>query len=395
LAGCGANGPEQTVSLSQSASSRQAQAMAAPAAAAVRISAGVDSVVALNNDGKVVAWGGNQFGQLGQGHTKASSVPVMVNGLSSVTEVHVGGYHMAALKSDHSVWTWGNNSYGQLGVGGLSSVSAAPRKVGGITEVKAVATGYVHTSAIGTDGMVWNWGKMPGRASAVPVKVWGITKAMTSIAAGSDFTLAVASDGMVYGWGGNQYGQVGLGYTSVQVLNPVALPGLTNVLSVSAGQAHALALRTDGSVWAWGSNKDGQLATVTGPASRARPVAGLPTALGANGVRAVIAGASTSAVVYADGSVWMWGGNAAGQFGTGTLEGSKVPVKVNTLAGVAAVTVGQGFVSVLKKDGTVYGIGANPAGQLGNNTTSPTTTPVQVMGISGVGYLDVGASYAP
>lgn len=394
LSGCGSDAPEHSISRSASSSARQVLGLSPVIADKGRLGSGIDHVAALHTNGSVFAWGGNQYGQLGQGNTKSSLAPVAVKGLSSVTEVQAGGFHMAAIRSDRSVWSWGNNSYGQVGVGGLSAVSAMPRKVPGLSEVRSVAAGYVHTSAVGFGGAVWNWGQMPGRASSTPAKVWGIVKPMTSVAAGSDFTLALANDGMVYGWGGNARGQIGVGYISPNVLNPVALPGLTNVRSLAAGHAHALALRSDGTVWAWGSNQYGQLST-TGDNTRARPVVGLPTPMAANGVRAVFAGAFNSAVLYADGSVWMWGLNATGQFGNGSTEGSTVPVKINTLPNVAAVTIGQWNVSVLKKDGTVYSMGGNSSGQLGNNTQVNSSTPVQVVGLSGVGYLNVGASHLP
>lgn len=393
LAGCGSDVPDQTMTVSQSGSARQVVGAAGVMVDNGRIGSGIAHVVALRTDGTLVAWGSGQYGQLGEGNA-ASLVPVPVQGLSHVTEVRTGGFHTAVITSDQRIWTWGNNSYGQAGVGGLSTVMATPRKVSGLSDVKSVGAGYSHTSAVAYGGVLWTWGQMPGRASTTPVKVGGSSKQMTSVAAGGDFTLALAADGTVFGWGGNTSGQLGIGYASPNVVNLVQVAGLTNVKSLAAGKAHALALRTDGSVYAWGNNQNGQLSTA-GPSNRARPVLGLPTPLSPSSVRGVYAGAVNSAVVYADGSVWMWGNNVMGQFGNGTTTGSTVPVKLNNLPDVAAITIGQTNVSVLKKDGTVYSMGGNQTGQLGNNTLVPSTTPVQVVGLSGVGYINIGASSAP
>lgn len=393
LSGCGSETPEPTVSRSESGSARLHQPVTLIQADADRLSSGINFVSGLASTGQVYAWGGNSYGQLGMFQGAASPAPVMVAGLSSITAVRAGGYHGAALRSDGTVWTWGNNSYGQLGIGGLSAVVASPRMVTGISGVKALAAGYSHTAALTAGGVVWSWGKMPGRYATTPAKLWGMNAPVHSIAAGADFALALGVDGSLYGWGGNASGQTGIGRFNSTVPNPVKLPGLTMVQAMSAGRAHALALRSDGTVWAWGSNSDGQLGAAGGDSARARAVAGLPTPLaGAASIKAIVAGVHNSAVIYADGSVWMWGGNGGGQFGDGSVQGSPVPVKLNALSNVAAITIGEGFVSVLKKDGTVYGTGANGSGQLGNNTMTSTRTPVQVSGLSGFGYLKLGAS---
>lgn len=396
LSGCGSEAPEQTITRSNSGSARLTAAVPLIQADADRLSSGVNFVTGLGRDGTVYAWGGNLYGQLGRSNVQPSLAPVMVAGLSAITAVDAGGFHGAAIRADGTIWTWGNNTYGQLGVGGLSAVVATPRMVTGVSGVKALSAGYVHTTALTASGAVWNWGSMPGRSNTFPAKLWGIAAPVKSISAGSDFTLALAHDGLVYGWGGNSSGQLGIGRFSSTVPNPAMLPGLQKIQAISAGHAHALALRSDGTVWAWGSNNHGQLGAPGGSASLARQVAGLPTPLGGvSGIKHIVAGVHNSAVVYTDGSVWMWGGNAGGQFANGGTQGSSVPVKLNTLPDVAAITIGEGFVSVLKKDGTVFSAGVNASGQLGNNTSTASRTPVQVSGLSGFGYLNLGPAAAP
>ena len=397
LFGCGAGAPEDTIARASSQGVRAQQAPAMPALDDnVRISAGLVNVAALHADGTVYTWGGNQYGQLGRAASATSAIPNLVRGLSSVVAIQSGGYHVAAIRTDGTLWTWGHNSYGQLGLPiGLSSVNATPQPVPGISRVVSVAAGYTHSAAITSNGALWGWGSLPGRNSKTPVRVDGLPAAVTQVSAGSDFNLTLGADGFAYAWGNNRSGQLGNGLYTTLGTTPSRVVNLAAAVAVSAGYAHALALSSDGQVWSWGSNSHGQLGTGSVSHNVARPVPGLPTALGgAAAIKAIIAGGRNSAVVYRDGSVWIWGSNAAGQLANGSTTSSPVPQRLNTLAGVAAVTVGENFVSVLKSDGTVYGIGANHMGQLGNNSFARSTVPVQVVGMSGSGYINLGASSA-
>lgn len=397
LFGCGAGAPDDTIARASSQGTRALQAPAMPSLDdSVRISAGLNNVVALHADGTVYTWGGNQYGQLGRPASTTSAIPNLVPGLSSVVAVQSGGFHVAAIRTDGTLWTWGNNSYGQLGLpSGLSSVNATPQPVPGMSHVVSAAAGYVHSAAVTSNGALWGWGSLPGRNSKTPVRVDGLPVAATKVSAGYDFVLALGADGFAYAWGNNRSGQLGNGLYTTPGNIPSRVVNLAAAVAVSAGYAHALALSSDGQVWAWGSNANGQLGTGSASHNVARPVLGLPTPLGgAAAIKAIIAGGRNSAVVYRDGSVWIWGSNASGQLGNGSITPSQVPQRLNTLAGVAAVTVGDGFVSVLKSDGTVYGIGANHMGQLGNNTFARSSVPVQVVGTSGGAYINLGASRA-
>jgi alpha-tubulin suppressor-like RCC1 family protein len=357
-----------------------------------RLSAGATHVVGLNANGTVFAWGGNAYGQLGDGTRVNSAVPVQVTGLSAVRAVQAGSQHTIALRTDGTVWGWGVNYWGQLGRGTYDAGSIVPVMVKGMSNVKAISAGQTHTGVVTTSGTVWGWGVLPGRVSAVPMQVTTLQDVRT-IVAGNDFNLAIKEDGTVWGWGGNGYGQLGMGKRSDVVANPVQVSGLDQVVSVSAGFVHAMALRKDGTVWSWGSDSYGVLGSKNGKPNVPQLVQGLPTPVnGASGVKAIAAGTYNSAVLYADGSVWAWGDNGAGQLGNGGTTSASAPVRINSVTDVVGLTIGDGFVSLLTRSGAVYSIGANTAGQLGNNTVSGAKVPVQVVGLSGVGYLSLGKS---
>ena len=391
LSACGAGSQDTAVAGMQSHSSQQ---LSAPVSLddADRLSAGATHVVGLNADGTVFAWGGNGYGQLGNGSFFNSSVPVQVRGLSAVRSVEAGSMHTVALRTDGTVWGWGVNYWGQLGQGAVNAGSSVPLMVPGMSNVKALSAGQTHTSVVTTAGTVWGWGSLPGRGSAAPVQVAGLQNVRT-VVAGHDFNLAIKLDGTVWGWGGNAHGQLGIGKRSDAVAAPVQISGLDQVVAVSAGYVHAMALRKDGSVWSWGSDSFGVLASKNGKPFVPQPVQGLPTPVnGASGVKAIAAGTFNSAVLYSDGSVWAWGDNGAGQLGNGGTLSASAPVRINSVTDVVALAIGDGFVSLLTSSGAVYSIGANPAGQLGNNTISNARVPVQVLGLSGVGYLSLGKS---
>ncbi len=393
LAGCG-GGDSQSPSAAVSQSRSSAQLLApAPLEDSSRIAAGVDFSAALHADGTVFAWGSNAYGQLGQAGNGMSPAPAPVAGMSGVKAIAAGGYHATAVLQNGTVWAWGNNTYGQLGNGGLSIGRERPAQVLGISNVKAISAGYAHNLAVTNDGTAWGWGRSSGSLQPLAAPVRGLSPVLAA-SAGAEFSLVINRDNSVSGWGDNSYGQLGSRASKVYVKQPVRIAGLENIVAVSAGNTHALALSRSGAVWAWGSDDYGQLGTHAGNSASPKQVAGLPAPNSANPIRSILAGALNSAVVYADGSVWMWGSNLYGQYGDGSTRSSSKPIRVDALADAGGVALGNGFTVVLNKGGSAWAMGLNARGQLGNNTTVSARIPVQVAGRSGVGNLDLGKSTA-
>ncbi|MDA8100270.1 MAG: DUF1566 domain-containing protein [Nitrospiraceae bacterium] len=200
----------------------------------------------------------------------------------------------------------------------------------------------------------------------------------------SSWMPTTAKASMVMTGGLNEYGQLGDGSNGDRdAFLPVS--GLENVIKVSAGLEHAVALKSDGSVWTWGRNNRGQLGNGTREDSKV-PVAVKDLLR----VTDVAAGMFHTIALSSDGKVWAWGRNSYGQLGNGSNEDSSVPVQVSGLSGIVKIAAGMYHSVAVKSDGTVYAWGRNVYGQLGDGSTKDRTSPVQVEGISGVTSVAAG-----
>ncbi len=358
------------------------------------------------------AWGGNSSGQLGNNSTTYSSVPVgvMTTGVlrgKTVLAVAAGQFHSIALCSDGTVAAWGNNGSGQLGNNSTTN-SAVPVAVTGSgvlagKTVVAVAAGSLHALALCSDGTVAAWGSSyygqlgndTTGSSSVPVAVSrsGVlsSKTVVAVAAGGGHSLVVCSDGTVAAWGDNSDGQLGKSGTygarvPVAVTSTGVLAGKT-VLAVAAGDAHSLALCSDGTTVAWGNNGGGQLGNNSTTRSSV-PVAVTNTGvLAGKTVVAVAAGRSHSMALCSDGTLAAWGNKNWGQLGDIIVTNSSVPAWVprnGALFGrtVVAIAAGDYHSMALCSDGTVAAWGLNDRGQLGNNNTDNSAVPVAAISTS-------------
>lgn len=266
------------------------------------IAAGTGFAYAVRADGTVLAWGANADGQLGNATRNHSSVPVRVSGLTDVVAVAANGGNGYALRADGTVWAWGAG-HGRLGNG------------------------------TDDDG------------STVPVRVSGLT-GVTAIAGGSEGGYAVRTDGTAWAWGGNGAGELGDGQSCVPnepcvALTPVQVSGLTGVTAIAGEWENGYALRADGTVWAWGTNAYGQLGTGQdcgpNPCVSRVPVR-VSTITGATRIAAHGYGAYA---LRSDGTVLAWGANWDGTLGNGSFDGySVVPVQVQGLPAASVVSGG-------------------------------------------------------
>ena len=355
----------------------------------------------------VWAWGENASGQLGNGSTVNSSVPVAVlrSGVlagKTVIAVAAGNDHSVALCSDGTLAAWGFGSNGELGNNSTvnSSVPVLVSVAGVLAgkSVTAIAVGNNHAVALCSDGSLAAWGfNVDGRLgngstvnSSVPVAVLrsGVLagKTVTKIAAGAGHTLVLCSDGTLAAWGYNPNGQVGnnsMTTTQVPVLvNQSGVLAGKTVIAIAAGDSHSLVICSDGTLAAWGRNDKGQLGNGSTTDSAMPVLVNRSGVLEGKTVTAMAGGGLHTVAVCSDGTLAAWGDNTTGQLGNNSIDNSSVPVQVLVppFAAHLPVAVGGGndHSLALCSDGTLVAWGANTHGQLGSGNTTASLIPVLV-----------------
>jgi alpha-tubulin suppressor-like RCC1 family protein len=425
------------------------------------IAVGDAHACAVQNGG-AVCWGLNTYGQLGDNSTLAVHTPTAVSGLTSgVVAIAAGTDHTCALTAAGAVWCWGLNNYGQLGDGtttnssvpvavptlssGVTAISAGgnascaiqggaaacwgsdfldlasypnPAIVSGLSSgVSAIAVGNNHVCAV-QSGEAWCWGRNNGgelgnnslTSSAVPVAVTNLSTGVTAISAGKhaasnqEQSCAIQNGG-AWCWGGNFFGQLGNTSTTNSPV-PVAVSGFASgVTALASGDSHTCALTTSGGggAFCWGWNSDGQVgnaaaagcATGGGPGT-AYSCSLVPVPVASPGIAETvdaIASGGDAACALTAGSAWCWGENNSGQLGSGssTLGATNVAFSVASLgSGVSAIAVGNDHACAIQNGGA-WCWGGNNGGQLGNNSLTGSAVPVAVTNLgSGVTEISAG-----
>jgi uncharacterized repeat protein (TIGR01451 family) len=296
-------------------------------------------VYALKSDGTVWGWGMNSGGQLGDGTTFNRARPVRVTGLTNVTAIAAGAFYGAAVKADGTVWLWGSTG----GLGSTNFVvNTTPVQLTGIENVKAISAGGNHLLMLKTDKTVWAAGGNSrgqlGDGSTTdrpsPVQVAGLTNVSRVAAGGSEFSLALKEDGTIWAWGINFNGQLGPGGGNLNFdphPNAIQVTGLpAGMTALAAGNDFCLALANDGTIWSWGSNGNFQLGRGTQVSQNPIPLQ-IPNF---GNVSAIAAGRIHGVALKTDGSVWCWGENFEGQLGDGSMSTRLAPVQVLGLESV-------------------------------------------------------------
>jgi alpha-tubulin suppressor-like RCC1 family protein len=303
-------------------------------------------VLSLRSDGTVWGWGSNSYHQLGDLNQPYSFAPVQIHGLPpGIVQVAAGFGHSAALAADGSVWTWGHNYFGQLGypTPGEDS-SPTSHQVPGLSGVKQVAAGANFTVALRSNGEVWTWGHNNRGQLGDGTHTDRATPArnragygMTQVSAGADYALA-RRPGSVWAWGANDLGQLGNGSATLDSAAPVIVDRRTqNATQIVAGWNHAFAVDPDGSVWAWGSNGNGEL----GLGFDGAPFGTPQKVPGLAGVTQLAAGTEESMALRSDGTLLVWGTEYYGLRGDGIPRsgGLAVPTPVTTVSEVTRIAI--------------------------------------------------------
>ena len=288
--------------------------------------------------GCLFLWGSNSLGQLGNNSVSTNNSPIQLPGSEWLAVSGNGGNHSLAIKGDGTLWAWGNNENGQLG------------------------------NELGPTGGV-------ARPRSSPVQVTG--SGWCAVSAGATASMALKTDGTMFVWGCDTLGgTLGTGVREVDRSVPTQIPGV-NWCRISRGNCHSLALKTDGTLWAWGCNNDGRVGDQT-TSGRSSPVQ-IP---GTNWC-GISAFGQNSHALKTDGTLWGWGRNEEGQLGRNCVNpsGDTSPVQIPG-ASWCKICNSFGTAFALKTDGTLWAWGCNTNGQLGVNNAVNRSSPVQVPGSS-------------
>ena len=356
-----------------------------PLSGVAKFYTGAGFSMAIKTDGSLWWWGSNNVTKFDIEQSEYRN-PIPLHILDNISDVSTSNAHVLFIKTDGSLWGWGQNSDGQLG-DGTTEHRSNPVHI--MDNVVAVSTGFDHTMAIKTDGSLWGWGQNSegqlGDGTTINRNTpKHIMDNVSVVSAGGHYTMAIKTDGSLWAWGSNRSGRLGINWSKLMLSEPSINPThvMDNVVAVSTSDptasAHTMAITTDGSLWAWGSNGRGQLGDGT-KEDRRSPVHIM------DNVSSVSAGNTyTTIAVKTDGSLWGWGANSGGNISIDYL-GENISDVISLLDpvyimdNVTAVSTGSGYTMAIKTDGSLWAWGSNSSGQLGNSTVRGSNNPpVQV-----------------
>jgi alpha-tubulin suppressor-like RCC1 family protein len=304
-----------------------------------QVASGGYHTAAIKTDGSLWVWGRNTSGQLGDFSNTNRSTPVTTfAGGTNWKQVTCGGGHTAAIKTDGSLWVWGSGGYGRLGTNNTGNTNTPVTTFAGGNNWKQVSMSNRcrHSAAIKTDGTLWIWGNgnnlginLSGDANSrnTPVTTFVGGNNWKQVSVGYEFTAAVKTDGSLWTWGRGTEGQLGDNNAITRSTPVTTFAGGNTWKQVSTGANHTAAIKTDGSLWTWGFGNNGRLGTNDTPPNRSTPVT---TFAGGTNWKQVTCGNRHTGAIKTDGTLWVWGSDDFNALGT---NGAGANVPVTTFAG--------------------------------------------------------------
>lgn len=361
------------------------------------------------------SWGSNSSGQLGDNTSTDGSSPIQYKGDAIEWKtVSAGSSISGGIKTDGTLWMWGNNYNGSLGnnENNYTGKSSPVQTVSAGTNWKQVACGGGHTGAIKTDGTLWMWGENwdgelgdntggYGTFKSSPVQTVSGGSNWESVSCGEGHTGAIKTDGTLWMWGRNYDGELGDDTQTIRSSPVQTVAGGSNWKQVSCGQYITGAIKTDGTLWMWGMHFSGQLGDNTTAGYGYGKSSPVQTVAGGSNWKFVSCGlgqsSSSSGHVSAlktDGTLWLWGANLYGELGDNTSgfggpAAKSSPVQTSS-AGTnwKKVSSGGSFTAAVKSDGTIWMWGNYNNGRLGIDTFSNKSNPTQIQSQS-IGWKEV------
>lgn len=363
--------------------------MALPCQAAdfAKIDSGFYHSVAVKTDGSLWAWGLNDYEQVFGDQVFADPSPnqflspVLVDGIDNWIDVASGLNFSLALRADGTLFGWGDNDSAQLGFNPGGRIYIPPQYkffTSEDTDWVSIDAGRWHGMALKSNGTLWTWGQdYRGQLGNVQAPVSdmyyqrqvGSDSDWATIAAGDQHSLAIKTNGTLWAWGYNNNGQLGDG-TTLDKTVPMQIGTDTDWTDVAGGGKHTVALKANGTLWTWGDNYYGQLGDGTNTDRH------VPQQIGSSTDWVAIAiGLNHTIALKANGTLWAWGNNTFNRLGDGTSTSRNTPTLIASTTPWTAIAVGSDFTMALKANGTHWGWGNNDFGQLGDGTQSRKSLP--------------------
>lgn len=358
------------------------------------VNVGIDSWVRITGDtsSTLWSWGGANYGQLGDSTTTSKSSPVSVlGGFTNWIQV-VGSDTVAGLRADGSIWTWGANFSNSLGNGDPTTTvsrSSPGSIVGGITDWVKVSGRGRSKIALRNNGSLWGWGAnstgelgdgtTTNRSS--PVSVIGGFNDWVDVSMCLGGTIAIRANGTAWAWGSNEFAALGDGTTTTKSSPVSVVGGFTDWVNVAISPANGGGVRSNGTMWGWGQNFSGAIGDGT-TIDKSSPVSVVG---GFTDWTQLTLGRSFALGLRSNGTIWGWGANGVGQLGTGTSGATNFSSPVSVVGGFTnwvSVSASQAAYHVVgvRSNGTVWAWGNNSRGQLGDGTSLPKSSPVSTVG---------------
>lgn len=344
-------------------------------------------------------WGRGASGQLGNGSVTSLSSPAQVGSLTNwkiISTSKINLSHTAGVRTDGTVWNWGRNTEGQLGQNNVTARSS-PVQVGTATDWTLVDAGRYHTVAVNSSGQMWAWGDNRNGQLGVgnatnrssPSRVGATTTDWKDVACGGFFTVAIKETGTLWAWGRNDVGQLGVNDTTPRS-SPAQVGSLTTWKTITANDTHCGSIRYDGSLWMWGRGLNGELGD--GNAStRSSPVrvGGTTT-----NWKLVSAGQYWTAGIRTDNTLWTWGTGGSGVLADGTVVAKSSPIQVGLLRNWKQVSAGRTAGAAINMNGELWTWGAGTDGQLGDGTIVAKSSPIKIGSLTYWKQVSVGGEYS-
>ncbi len=351
----------------------------------VRIASGDQGAMGIRADGSMWSWGYNSNNYtLSLTTSSTYPSPVQVGSDTNWSRLALGAFGGLAVKTDNTLWTWGRNTNGRLGLmpTGFNQMWTT---TGWSQLVTGTRTGYLRQ----TDGTLWGWGgaiigdnTLVQKSSAVQI---GASTDWNRIAAGSSHTLATKTDGSLWTWGSNDVGQLGNDVTSTAVSSPIQIGSLTDWNLVAVGNNNSLAIKTNGTLWAWGFNSSGQIGDGT-IVNKSSPIQ-IGTLTNWNKISAFN---SHVLATKNDNSLWAWGKGSNGRLGDSTSTTKSSPVQIGTLTDWMLISAGSDHSAAIKTNGTLWIWGTGGVGAIGNSSTVSRSSPVQIGTLTDWAFVHAG-----